>query len=113
MKRTVGRAVLAFKGPKIGFDVGAARDIYGLRNRVCKERGLWKTSAFAKTPKSASLQVRDHTPMQIIGLYFGSYDTESGYRAVNVICEARDIVDDLVDTPSRDYVGNGRNNVAR
>jgi hypothetical protein len=53
MKRGVGRAVLAFKGSKVGSDIGTARHIYGLRNRVRKERGLWKASTFAKTSKSA------------------------------------------------------------
>jgi hypothetical protein len=63
MKRSVGRTVLALKGSKIGLDIGTARHIYSLRNRVCKEWWLRKLSTFAKASKSASLKIRNNASM--------------------------------------------------
>ena len=112
MKRNVGRAVPSFKGPNVGLNVGTARYIYSLRDRVCKERWLRKVPTFAKASKSASLEIRDKASMQVIGLHLGGHDSNSGNGTANVLREARNVVDDLIDAPSGNNVRNGRNDVA-
>src|SRR4051794_3155358 len=100
MKRRVSRAVLTLKCSEVGINIGAARHVYRLGDRVCKERRLTDVSAFTKVSKPARLKISDNASMQVIGLYLSRHDTDRRDRAAYVLREARHIVDDLVDAPS-------------
>jgi len=108
----VGTAVFPFEGSDVGVNVRTASDGDGLRNRVAEEWRLRTPILLAKAPKPSGLEIINHTRVQVIGLHFSRDDSECRYCVAEILREAFDVIDDLIDASRGHDVRDGGDHVA-
>jgi hypothetical protein len=92
-------------------DIGTAGDGDRLWDCAFEQGRLRERTSFRKAPKATLPKVIDDTAMQVVGLHFGSNNPDRLDRSVEVRGKSVNVIDNLVDAPCRDNVGNGGDHI--